>query len=289
MIDFKRLVKAGVHFGHQKTKWCPKMAPYIWGIQNNVHLIDVSKTASQLEKAAKFLQTVAAEGKPILWVGTKKAARDIIVTTAQGLKMPYVYHRWIGGTLSNNSQVRKSVTKLLHYQDVLAKSERFPHYTKKEFTVIQKLVERLDKNVGGIKNLAWPVGAIILIDVCKERSALKEAAAMGIPVVALVDTNSDPSHVDFVIPGNDDSPRAIKEIVDYLADAVQKGLAIGQENVAREKEERLIVAKQKKDAAVAQAAPAPKKAVVAKEELKKEESKGVDVVEAAVDSSVESK
>ncbi|HSW73830.1 MAG TPA: 30S ribosomal protein S2 [Candidatus Limnocylindria bacterium] len=234
MIDFRRLIKAGVHFGHQTTRWCPKMASYIWGTKNGVHLIDVSKTASQLEKAAQFLHDIAAEGKPILWVGTKKAARDAIVQIGADLKQPYVYHRWIGGTLSNNSQVKKSVTKLLHYEDVLSKSEQFPHYTKKEFTIFQKMVERLTKNVGGIRNLTWPLGAIVLVDVTKERSALKEASIMGVPVVALVDTNSDPSMVDIVIPGNDDAPKAIAEISSYLAQAVAKGQEVAVQK-AKEK------------------------------------------------------
>jgi small subunit ribosomal protein S2 len=224
MIDFRSLVKAGVHFGHQTTRWCPKMAPYIWGSKNNVHLIDVSKTAIQMERAAKFLHDIAAEGKQIMWVGTKKAARDVVTKAGSDLHQPYVYHRWIGGTLSNNTQVKKSVTKLLHYEDVINKADMFPHYTKKEFNVFQKMVERLKKNVGGIRNLTWPLGAIVLIDVTKERSALKEAAIMGVPVVALVDTNSDPSFVDYVIPANDDAPKAIELVVDYLAQAVAKGL-----------------------------------------------------------------
>lgn len=234
MMDFRVLVKAGVHFGHPTTRWCPKMAPYIWGVKNDVHLIDVSKTAVQLEKAAKFLYDIAAEGKPILWVGTKKAARDIIVKAGDSLKQPYVYHRWIGGTLSNNSQVKKSVTKLLHYEDVLTKAEQFPHYTKKEFNTFQKMVERLTKNVGGIRNLAWPLGAVVMVDVTKERSALKEASIMGVPVIALVDTNSDPSMVDIVIPGNDDAPKAIQVITDYLIQAVAKGQEVAAQK-AKEK------------------------------------------------------
>lgn len=223
MIDYRKLIAAGAHFGHQKSRWSPKMAPYIWGYKNGVHLIDVSKTANQLEKAAQFLENIAAQGKSILWVGTKKPAQQIIATTANGLKMPYVNHRWIGGTLSNYSQVKKSVTKLLHYEDILARSEKFPHYNKKELNTLQKALERLKKNVGGIKGLAWPVGALVLIDVRKENSALREAASMGVPVVALVDTNNDPSMVDFVIPGNDDAPRAIKVIVDYLGEAAGRG------------------------------------------------------------------
>lgn len=237
-IDFKALVKAGVHFGHQTSRWCPKMAPYIWGFKNNVHLIDVSKTAAQLEKAAQFLEGVAAEGKSILWIGTKKPAQDIVQSIAANLNMPYVNHRWIGGTLSNYGQVKKSITKLLHYEDVISKSEKFPQYTKKEFNVFQKLVNRLNKNIGGIRTLQWPVGAVVLIDVTKERSALKEAAAVGVPVVALVDTNGDPSLVDYVIPANDDAPRAIKVVMDILEAAVKQG----KETAKAQGKEKVVVA-----------------------------------------------
>lgn len=223
MIDFRELVKAGVHFGHQKMRWCPKMEQYIWGYKNNVYLIDVSKTASQLEKASAFLHDIAAQGKSVLWVGTKKAARDIIQDTATSLAMPYVVHRWIGGTLSNNSQVKKSVTKLLHYEDILAKTDSFSHHTKKELNVFKKMVDRLSKNIGGIRTLNWPIGAIVIVDVKKEHSALREAASMGVPVIAIVDTNSDPSLVDIVIPGNDDAPRSIKVLVSPLAEAVNLG------------------------------------------------------------------
>jgi small subunit ribosomal protein S2 len=225
---FETLIKSGIHWGHQKSRRNPKMDPYIWGSKNNVSLIDVSKTAHQLEKAAKFLEEIAAQGKPILWVGTKKPAQESIFSVATALNMPSVTHRWIGGTLSNYSQVTKSRTKLLHYEDVLARSEKFPFYTKKELNVIQKAVERLQKNVGGIRSLTWPIGAIVLVDVIKERSALKEAARMRVPVVALVDTNADPSLVDYVIPGNDDAPRAIKVVIDYLAEAARKGAEVAQ-------------------------------------------------------------
>ena len=225
-INYEDLIKAGVHFGHQTARWCPKMAPYIWGYKNNVHLIDISKTANQLEKASKFIASVVADGKSVLWIGTKKAAQEIIKNTANQLEMPYVNHRWIGGTLSNHPQVRKSVTKLLHFEDIISKSEKHPLYTKKEFTVFQKMVDRLQKNVGGIINLHWPLGAIVIVDVSKERSALKEAVAVGIPVVAIVDTNGDPSLVDYVIPANDDAPRSIKIILDHLAHAAQSGKAV---------------------------------------------------------------
>lgn len=240
MIDFKQLVKAGVHFGHRTSVWCPKMQPYIWGHKNNVHLIDVSKTAFQLEKAAQFLEGVAADGKSILWIGTKKAAQDSIKSAAGRLNMPYVNHRWIGGTLSNYPQVKKSVTKLLHYEDVIAKDSNSSFYTKKELNRFRKSIDRLKTNIGGILNLRWPLGAVVLIDVNKESSALREAASMRIPVVALVDTNSDPSLVNYVVPGNDDAPRSIKLILDYLEEAARRGQEVAKtkgEAVAEEHEE----------------------------------------------------
>jgi len=244
MLNFKELVAVGVHFGHEKRRWCPKMAPYIWGSKNNIHLIDVSKTAHQLDKAAKFLEGVAREGKTILWVGTKKAAQGVIHEVADKLHMPAVYHRWVGGTLSNFSQVKKSVTKLLHFEDVVEKAEKYPHYTKKEINTIYKNAERLRKNVGGIRTLTWPVGAIVIIDVGRERATLREALSVGVPVVALVDTNCDPSDIDYVIPGNDDAPRAIRFVVEYLGQAAEKGQ---QEAVAaaKEKKEREALEKQK--------------------------------------------
>src|SRR5438477_5713866 len=227
MRDFKELfgelVKAGVHFGHQKSRWCPKMEPYIWGYKNKVHLIDVSKTASQLDKAEKFLESVAAQGKTILWVGTKKAASSSIKDMALKLNMPYVNHRWLGGTLLNFSQVKKSLTRLLHYEDILAKAEENPFYTKKELNIFKKSIEKLEKTVGGIRKLTLPIGAVVVVDVNKEQSAVKEACAMGVPVVGFVDTNSDPSLVDLVIPANDDSPQAISLILNYLIAAVEKG------------------------------------------------------------------
>jgi small subunit ribosomal protein S2 len=222
MIDLKILIKNQVHFGHQTSRWCPKMEPYIWGYKNNIHLIDVSKTAHQLERAAKFLESIAAEGKSILWVGTKKAAHDIVERTAQELNSPYVVHRWVGGTFSNYRQVRKSIANLLQYEDIVAKSEQFP-YSKKELNIFQKRIDRLNRNVGGIRNLAWPIGAVVVVDVKKEHVAVKEALTMGIPVVAIVDTNSDPSGIDYVIPANDDAPRSIIVLIEYLKEAVKRG------------------------------------------------------------------
>lgn len=246
---YKKLIEAGVHFGHQASRWSPKMEQYIWGTKNKIHLIDVSQTAYQLEKSAAFLKEIAAKGQQILWVGTKKSAQNVVREIALKLDMPYVDHRWVGGTLSNFSQVKKSVTRLLYDEDIVDKFEKYPFYTKKELSVIKKRVERSRKVVGGITNLKWPIGAIILVDVSKEESALKEASAMGIPVVGLVDTNSDPSLVDFVIPSNDDSEKSIRCIAEFLSNAVHEGVtdfnSQAAQREASKKEDALKKASQK--------------------------------------------
>lgn len=267
MIEFRQLIQAGLHFGHQKSRWCPKMSSYIWGHRNGVHLIDVSKIAYSLEKAASFLESVAAKGETILWVGTKKSAKSLIEKTGTDLKAPYVKHRWVGGTITNYYQVKKAVTKFLHYEDIVSKAEE-SNYTKKERVVFQKAADRLKRTVGGLKDLTPTIGAVVLIDVKKESTALDEARAAGVPVVALVDSNSDPSGVDFVIPGNDDSPKGIKLVLDYLTEAVNRGLSKKQEAVEAE-----VIAEMsdEKEAAAKKAAPkktvakaAPKKAATTK-------------------------
>jgi small subunit ribosomal protein S2 len=280
MVDFKELISVGIHFGHQTARWNPKMAPYIWGFRKGIHLVDVSKTAHYLEKAAKFLEAVASEGKPILWVGTKKAAQKAIEKWGNDLKMPNVTHRWIGGTLTNFPQVKKSVTKLLHFEDILDRAANFP-YTKKEFLNFQKMADRLNRNVGGIRNLKWPIGAIVIIDVRKEKTVLNEAQVAGIPVVALVDTNSDPTGVSYVVPGNDDSPKAVNFIIDYLGEAVKRGVA---SVVKKEKAPKKDV--QQVEALKAKVAE-PKKIVVKKEEkvaekVSAKEVKDVKVVQSVV-------
>lgn len=285
MVDLKVLIKNGVQFGHQVWRWCPRMAHFIWGKKNGVHLIDVSKTAFQLERAAKFLEEVASEGKQILWVGTKRAAQDVIEETAKKLDSPFVRNRWIGGTLTNFSQVKKSVTKLLHYEDILSKTDQYA-YTKKEFGTFQKIVDRLESNVGGIRDLAWPIGAVVIVDARKEAVAIKEAIAAGIPVVGLVDTNNDPSGIDYVIPGNDDVARAIRVIIDELAVAVEAGKknagkkqkeAAEKAQVAEELAAKEVSA-EKKPAAKKEAAP---KAPAKKVETKKTEVKAEEATEKA--------
>lgn len=284
MIDFRLLVKAGVHFGHQSSRWCPRMAPYIWGKKNGVHLIDVSKTAHQLEKAAKFLETAASQGQTILWVGTKKPAQSGIKQAAGVCGMPSVTHRWIGGTLTNNVQVKKSITKYLHLGDVLKKSDT-AHYTKKELNSYQKRFDRLGKNVGGIVKMKWPIGALVVIDVKKEQSVIREAAVMGIPVIGLVDTNSDPLNVTYVIPGNDDAPRSINVITEYLAAAVQRGKEMA-DRVAQEARdaEKIALGERKKVApkkVVSSEKPAAKKEAAPKAAVKVSSAPKVEKKETA--------
>lgn len=221
MIDLKDLLAAGVHFGHKTSRWSPKMKPFIWGSKNKIHLIDIAKTAFLMERAGKYLQSIAAEGKSILFIGTKKAAQGAIFKTAKEINSPYVTNRWVGGTLTNFDQVKKAITRLLHLQDIIRKPTDY--YKKKELSMIQKEVARLEKNIGGILDLRFPPGAIVIIDAKKEISAVREAINAGIPVVALVDTNTDPSGINFVIPANDDSARSIEFVLQYLATFVKEG------------------------------------------------------------------
>ncbi len=280
MIDFRELIKAGSHFGHVTARWHPNMGQYIWGMKNKVHLIDVSKTAFQLEKAAKVLEEIAAQDKQVLWVGTKRAAQKAVTDVGTKLNMPYVSHRWIGGTLSNFDQVKLSVTKFKHYEDILARSEQFPYYTKKELNVFNKMVNRLKKSVGGLQSLRWPVGALVVVDVTKEFSAIREATAMGVPVIAIVDTNGNPALVDYAIPANDDAPRSIEVILEYLSAAVARGKdAAKQAKAAQEAALAAERAAKKDEAAKAVSAKkgAAEKSAADKPAAKPAESKPAEV------------
>ena len=239
MLDLKKMLEAGIHFGHKTSRWNPSMSTYIWGARNKVHLIDVAKTAFLMERTGRYLKRIAAEGKSFLWIGTKKPARKIIKETAGSLKMPYVINRWIGGSLSNFDQIKKAITKLLYLRESLDKATR--HYKKKELSMIQKEIERLERNIGGIMDLKYPPAAIIIVDAKKEQSAIKEAKGLGIPIIAMVDTNTRPDGINFVIPSNDDSVRSIQFIMDYLADSVKEGQKLFQE----EKDKKKVVTTKK--------------------------------------------
>lgn len=238
-IDLKDMLKAGLHFGHKTSRWSPNMRPYIWGSKNHVHLIDISKTAFLLEKTGAELKKLAAEGGSFLWIGTKKPAQKIVQEIATKLRMPWVIHRWIGGTLSNFDQVKKAITRLLHLRDVMAKPT--VHYTKKELVMIQKEIERLEKNVGGIIELSYPPAGLIVVDAGREQSAIKEASRLGIPIVSLVDTNTDPTGINFVIPANDDSPKSIRFVLEYLQAKIEEGMKEFKENKGSEKVAKKVV------------------------------------------------
>lgn len=265
-IDLKQMLAAGVHFGHRTSRWSPKMKPFIWGAKNKIHLIDVSKTALLLERAGKFIKEITSIGGKVLFVGTKKAAQDIVLNAATATGMPFVIKRWVGGTLSNYEQVRKAVTRLLHMRDIVQKSTT--HYKKKELSMIQKEIARLEKNVGGIINFDYPPAALIVVDAKKEVSAINEAMRMGIPVIALIDTNTDPIGVTHIIPGNDDSPKAISFIMQHIENYVKEGVAAFEAARPARPAPRPAAAPVAK---VAHAAAAPVQAV-----------EGASVVEAAV-------
>lgn len=232
MLNLQEMLQTGIHFGHKTSRWCPKMRPYIWGSKNKIHLIDIAKTAALLEKIGTITKEVTSKGGVFLFVGTKKAAQPIIQKVATSVKMPFVINRWVGGTLSNFDQVKKAITRLLHLRDVVTKSAGY--YKKKEIVMIQKEIERLEKNVGGIIDLSFPPAALIIIDAKKERAAVKEASALGIPVIAMVDTNTDPEGVSHIIPANDDSPKAIEFVLSYIENRIKEGQKLHAENKALE-------------------------------------------------------
>ncbi len=221
MLDLKAMLKAGIHFGHKTSRWSPKMRPYIWGARNNIHLIDIAKTRFLLERAGIFLKEIGRTGGSVLWIGTKRPAQKIVKNAGGQSNSPSVIHRWIGGTLTNFEQVKKAITRLLHLRDIIEKS--LDRYGKKEQSMLQKELARLEKNVGGIIKLDYPPSVVVIVDAKKERTAIKEAIKIGVPIVAMVDTNTDPKGISFVIPSNDDSPRSITFTIDYLTACLQKG------------------------------------------------------------------
>jgi small subunit ribosomal protein S2 len=247
MVDIKDLLKAGVHFGHKTSRWSPKMNPFIWGSKNKIHLIDIAKTSFLLERAGNYLKNIASQGKSILFIGTKKAAQKSVLDIATKLKQPYVTNRWIGGTLTNFDQVKKAITRLLHLQDVIKKPTE--HYKKKELSMLQKEVERLEKNIGGILNLGFPPGAIVVVDAKKEASSIREALNANVPVVSMVDTNTDPAGINFVIPSNDDSPRSITFILEYLGAMIEEGQKTYEKNKKAAKVDQKEIAEKAKAAA----------------------------------------
>lgn len=222
-IDIKDLFEAGLHFGHKTSHWCPKMAPYIHSKRQDSHIIDLVKTAEGLEAALPFLTKVAASGKQILFVGTKKHTKDIVRETAISLNQPYMTERWMGGTLTNVATISQQIKKLKDLEKRMASGEFEKRYSKLEVQRFQEEIDDLNTKYGGIKNLNGNPGALFVIDAIGDLNAIKEAKTLGIPVVAIVDTNADPSLVDYVIPGNDDAIKGIQLVLKYVSSAISEG------------------------------------------------------------------
>ncbi len=294
-IEIKDLLDAGVHFGHLTRKWNPNMAPYIYTERNGVHIIDLYKTVAKIEESAVALEKIAASGRKILFVATKKQAKDIVADKAAAVNMPYITERWPGGMLTNFITIRKAVKKMAQI-DRMKTDGSFNALSKREQLQINRQRAKLEKNLGSISDMTRLPGALFVIDVKKEHIAVSEAQKLNIPVFALVDTNSDPTAVDFVIPANDDASKSIDKVMGYLTDAVAEGLSNRKANKEKAEAPKEAVAAEtskeapkeevkaetaveapkeeavaeKPKAAKAKKAPKAKKAAVAKEEAKAE-------------------
>ena len=225
--DVKDLLNAGVHFGHLTRKWNPNMAPFIYMERNGIHIINLYKTAAKVDEAAEAMKKIAASGRKILFVATKKQAKDIVAAKASAAKMPYITERWPGGMLTNFVTIRKAVKKMAAI-DRMKKDGTFETLSKKEKLQVDRQRAKLEKNLGSITDMTRLPGAIFVVDIKREHIAIKEAQKLNIPIFAMVDTNSDPREVDFVIPSNDDASKSIEKILSIVTDAVGEGLSARQ-------------------------------------------------------------
>jgi small subunit ribosomal protein S2 len=231
--NFKELLDAGVHFGHLKRKWNPAMAPYIFMERNGIHIIDLEKTIIKLDEAASAMKHIAKSGKKVLFVATKKQAKEIVAEKVKNVNMPYVTERWPGGMLTNFPTIRKAVKKMSSI-DKMATDGTFTNLSKREKLQVTRQRAKLEKNLGSIIDLTRLPSALFVVDVCKEHIAVREAKRLGIPVIAMVDTNSDPNDIDFPIPANDDASKSISLIVDILCQSIEEGL--NERKIEKEKE-----------------------------------------------------
>jgi small subunit ribosomal protein S2 len=230
VISMKQLLEAGVHFGHQTRRWNPKMAEYIFTERNGIYIIDLQKTVKKVEEAYNVIRDLSADGKKILFVGTKKQAQEAIAKEAERCEMFYVNQRWLGGMMTNYKTIKKRIDRLFELEK-MSEDGTFDVLPKKEVTQLRNEMERLEKFLGGIKGINGVPDAIFVIDPRKERNAIKEAHKLGIPVIGVVDTNCDPDDIDYVIPGNDDAIRAVKLLTATMANAVLEGKQ-GEQNEA---------------------------------------------------------
>jgi small subunit ribosomal protein S2 len=224
-VDIKKLLEAGAHFGHKTSRWHPKMAQYIHSKRDGTHIIDLTKTVEGLDEALKFLTETAAAGKQVLFVGTKRQAQDIVKKAAEDTKMPYVTERWLGGMLTNWNTIGGRVKHLQDLENRMASGELANKYNKLEVQRFQEEIDQMNILYGGIKELSARPGAVFVVDIVNEANAVKEANKLGVPVVAIVDSNADPSLVHYPIPANDDAIKAIQLICDYVQQAISDGKA----------------------------------------------------------------
>lgn len=239
IISMKQLLEAGVHFGHQTRRWNPKMAPYIFTERNGIYIIDLQKTVRKVDEAYQFVRNTVAEGGTVLFVGTKKQAQETIRQEAERCGMPYVNQRWLGGMLTNFQTIRSRIDRL-EQLETMESDGSFELLPKKEVMQLQKEKERLERFLGGIRTLRRLPDAVFVVDPRKEKIAVAEAKKLGIPIIAIVDTNCDPDEIDYVIPGNDDAIRAVRLLTSKMADAVLEALEgqqVAEEEPASEVEE----------------------------------------------------
>lgn len=237
-IKIKELIESGVHFGHLTRKWDPNMAPFIYTERKGIHIIDLYKTAAKIEEASKALKKIAASGRKILFVATKKQAKDIVSEKAESVNMPYITERWPGGMLTNFVTIRKAVKKMGQI-DRMKKDGSFEALSKREKLQINRQRAKLEKNLGSITDMTRLPGAILVIDIKREHIAVAEAQKLNIPIFAMVDTNSDPRKIDYVIPSNDDASKSIEKVLSYLTDAIAEGLSERKSNKEAAKEEQV--------------------------------------------------
>jgi len=265
-VKIENLLEAGVHFGHLKRKWHPNMAPYIFMEKNNIHIIDLNKTAAKIEETAAAMKQIAKSGKKILFVATKKQAKQIIEQKAKSVNMPYVTERWTGGMLTNFATVRKSIKKMTQI-DRMATDGTFENMSKRERLMVSRQRAKLERDFGSISDLTRLPSALFIIDIKKEHISVAEAKKLNIPTFAMVDTNSNPNEVDFVIPSNDDASKSIEVVLDYVTTAIAEGLAerkVEKESAPKKEAPKKTVApvEAKADKAPAKAKKeSPKKAV----------------------------
>ena len=232
LVSMREMLEAGCHFGHQTRFWNPKMAPFIYGHRNKIHIINLEKTVVMYNEAAEFVKKLAARRGTVLFVGTKRAAREIIAEEAARAGMPYVNQRWLGGTLTNFKTIKTSI-KRLKDMEAAVESGEVEKLTKKEALLFQREIEKLNKSIGGIKDMGGIPDAIFVIDIGYHKGALLEAKNLGIPVISVVDTNHNPEGIDYVIPGNDDSAKAVELYARGIADAILEGRANAVNDVVK--------------------------------------------------------